>query len=143
MENVTEKISDLLGNKEFTDQFKSAQSQEDIKKLFANNGLVLSSEDINGFMQEMQKRVTSLSESELDGISGGKCAIGTIAEGVGDIAKGVGRGIGYGVGGVAKGTASFAYNTGKGVGKIAWGTVKIPANVVIEAGKGFWKGLTE
>lgn len=143
MENVTEKINDLLLNKEFTDQFKNSQSQEDIKKLFANNGLVLSSEDVNGFMQEMQKRVENLSESQLDSISGGKCAVSTIAEGMEDIAKGVGRGIGYSVGGAAKGAASLAYNTGKGVGKIAWGTVKIPANVVMEAGKGFWKGLTK
>ena len=142
MENVTEKINQLLRSQDFTDQLGNAQSQDDIKKLFASNGVTLNDEDVNGFAQELQKRALNLSGSQLDEISGGKCAIGTIREGVGDIAKGVGRGIGYTAGGVAKGVGSFAYNTGKGVGKIAWGTVKIPASVVVEAGKGFWKGLT-
>lgn len=143
MENITERINQILAKPEFADQFSNVKSQDEVKKLFDDQGLNLSDEDVNGFMQEIQKRFLNLPDSKLEEISGGKCAISKISEGVGDIAKGVGRGIGYTVGGVAKGAGSLAYNTAKGVGKIAWGAVEVPTNIVVEAGKGFWKGLTK
>lgn len=143
MKNVTEKINELLKNEKFTEQLSNAKTPDEIKKLFADNNVALSDEDVNGFLKEVQTRASNLSEKELNEIAGGKCAIGTIAEGVGDIGKGVGRGVGYALGGVARGVGSLAYNTTKGVGKIAWGTLKIPTNVVVQTGKGFWKGLTK
>ncbi|MGN0585464.1 MAG: hypothetical protein ACI4JD_08420 [Ruminococcus sp.] len=73
MEERFVKASELLGREDFAEKLKLVESPEDVQKLFADNGVELSLEDIENMAMESMKNADDgeIDEDDLDNVSGG------------------------------------------------------------------------
>lgn len=73
MEERFVKASELLEKDDFAEKLKLVESPEDVQKLFADNGVELSLEDIKNIAMESMKNADDgeIDEEDLDNVSGG------------------------------------------------------------------------
>lgn len=78
MKALNEKIGTLIGNEEFAKALSEAASVEEMHTLFAENGVVLTPEEMKAFIQTPMENAASdeMMEADLDAVSGG--VIGTL-----------------------------------------------------------------
>lgn len=131
-----EKVNALMREEGFVEKLKSilsdSGSNEEIIKLFGENGVKLENSDVEDFKATLSS-ISELSEEELN-VAGGKI-------GVEDSFKNIGQGVGNVVGSAIKGVATVVKGTAVGVGRTAWGVVEIPVSLVYDVGKGLYKGV--
>lgn len=74
--NAKEKIQELLKNEEFIAQAKEAGGVEGLRNVFAQYGVELSNEQVEGFVQAVYADASAggdeLDAGQLDAVSGGK-----------------------------------------------------------------------
>ena len=72
---MNKKITELMGNYEFCEKLTKAESKDEVKELFKQHGVDISSEEIDSletFMSSLESELEKLDIEQLKAISGGK-----------------------------------------------------------------------
>ena len=76
------RLEELFGSQEFVDALKAAGKAEEVVRLFAANGVEVSTEGAEAFLADRDKASDGeLSEDALDGVAGGINAFGAAKTG--------------------------------------------------------------
>ena len=122
-----QKVNELLENPEFISKFVAADSLEDIQKLFANEKVSLSDEEVKNIVKIISD-VSQMSEEDLSSVVGGASGTEHMVNGAKHIVSGTLEGLGYAAGSIIVGTSDLVY-----------GALKIPFSLLSSLKEGVWK----
>jgi len=74
MESKKEKLQALLNDDSFAEGYSAAETKEDLQKLFADNGIEMSMEDIDSLLADIPEEKNGdgeLSDETLENVAGG------------------------------------------------------------------------